>query len=417
VEQIIHTDIFIAGAGASGIAAAVAAAELGLNVCIAEKNSFVGGRATASAVGTVCGLYYRSHDATPKFVMKGFPKQFGEQLIKVNGKAAQKFSEGLWFIPALPQSFETTALLFLKDEKINLIYNTTVTNVESLNNQVKSVTCICADKEIKIFASAFIDCSGEGVLCTSINHSLIKDTEYQAAAIVFAVENIDVVDEFSLSYTIIKQIMKHIESGIVAEYYNLLSIVPNSIMENSVLLKMGLPWKVGADYFETSNLETKAQQLVKELASFLKYNVIGFKNSNIKWIAKEVGVRTGIRAKVKRILADADVLNCVKYDDSICNGAWPIEYWKTGNKKVEMTWFAENDFYTIPADCLMSGEKENFFFAGKIISAEEKAIASARVIGTCLGTGYSAGVLAAYKVKNINQLDAIDFIMEKMLKH
>ena len=83
-------------------------------------------------------------------------------------------------------------------------------------------------------------------------------------------------------------------------------------------------------------------------------------------------------------------MNCIKHEDAICNGAWPVEYWRTGNKKVEMTWFAENDFYTIPAGCLLSSEKENLFFGGKIISAEEKAIASARVIGTCLGTGFAA---------------------------
>jgi len=55
------------------------------------------------------------------------------------------------------------------------------------------------------------------------------------------------------------------------------------------------------------------------------------------------------------------------------------------------------------------------FFAGKLISASEKAIASARVIGTCLGTGYAAGVLAAYKALGNSESEAISFIQSQML--
>ena len=70
---------------------------------------------------------------------------------------------------------------------------------------------------------------------------------------------------------------------------------------------------------------------------------------------------------------------------------------------------------SVPAGCLESGEVSNLFFAGKIISADEKAIASARVIGTCLGTGYAAGLLAAYKVLGKKREDAISYIRDKML--
>ena len=40
-------------------------------------------------------------------------------------------------------------------------------------------------------------------------------------------------------------------------------------------------------------------------------------------------------------------------------------------------------------------EIDNLFFAGKNISATNKAIASARVMGTCLQTGYAAGKIAS----------------------
>jgi hypothetical protein len=66
-----------------------------------------------------------------------------------------------------------------------------------------------------------------------------------------------------------------------------------------------------------------------------------------------------------------------------------------------MNYFAENDFYTIPSQSLISSKLTNLFFAGRNISATEKAIASARVIGTCLQTGFAAGALASGLTRNI----------------
>ncbi|MCX6274852.1 MAG: FAD-dependent oxidoreductase [Bacteroidetes bacterium] len=413
MEQIIKTDIFIAGAGPAGIAAAVAASELGMSVCIAEKNSFPGGRATASAVGTVCGLYLRSQ-RSPQYVLHGFPKLFAERLMKISGKSPVLFSEGLWFLPSHPADFEKTARAFLSGNGITTLYETCVERVESSSKRITAVYCSRGNENMKIVPECVIDCSGEGIICTSVNHNFISDEEYQAAAIVFSLKNISDADEFQLSYLLLKKITLLIEESKVPEYYNLLGIIPHSLSNKSVQMKMGLPWKTGGE--DLASVDVKARVLVSEICNFLKLSVPGFEHSEMEWIAGEVGVRTGIRARGKDTLTDEDVLSCKKRVDGICNGAWPVEYWRTGNKRVEMTFLPENDFYSIPAGCLESGEKENLFFAGKIISAGEKAIASARVIGTCLGTGYAAGVLASFKASAKERNIAIEYIKKKCLK-
>lgn len=412
MEKIIHTDIFIAGAGAAGIAAATAAAELGLRVHIAERNSFPGGRATASAVGTVCGLYLRS-DREPVFAMNGFPKEFGEQLMEISKKPPVKFGEGLWFLPSHPDDFETAAKIFLESEKIEVLYDTEIKRAEHSQNLISEIYSSQSGEEIRVVPKCVIDCSGEGVVCNAVDHAMISDEAYQAAAIVFEIQNVPAVDEFQLSFLLLKHISKKIEEGSVPVHYHLLSIVPRSLTGNSLLLKMGLPWEVTV--VEKEAIAGKARSLVHEIFQFIISSVPGFEKAVLTWIAKEPGVRTGIRARGQQVLSDDDVLNCRKHADGICNGAWPVEYWKTGEKRVAMTYFAKDDFYQIPAGCLTSGEKENLFFAGKIISAEEQAIASARVIGICLGTGYAAGILAGYYLKNRSRAEAIQYIREKNL--
>jgi heterodisulfide reductase subunit A-like polyferredoxin len=49
--------VLVIGAGAAGIAAAIAVAESGANVILIERYGFVGGLASSAMVGTICGLY------------------------------------------------------------------------------------------------------------------------------------------------------------------------------------------------------------------------------------------------------------------------------------------------------------------------------------------------------------------------
>jgi hypothetical protein len=65
--------------------------------------------------------------------------------------------------------------------------------------------------------------------------------------------------------------------------------------------------------------------------------------------------------------------------------------------QVKMQYFEPDNGYSIPADCTISESLDNLFFAGKNISATPRAVASARVIGTGLQTGYAAGKIACAK--------------------
>ena len=103
------------------------------------------------------------------------------------------------------------------------------------------------------------------------------------------------------------------------------------------------------------------------------------------------------RSKGKYILTEEDVLNCKKPDHGIAVGTWPVEEWDYEGK-LNMEFFAPDDGYHIPADCLMSDKIENLFFGGRNISASSKAMASARVMGTCWQTGYAAGKLSCTRI-------------------
>jgi hypothetical protein len=94
------------------------------------------------------------------------------------------------------------------------------------------------------------------------------------------------------------------------------------------------------------------------------------------------------------LLTGNDILAGRKFPDPVARCAWPIEQWNTDGK-VQLRYLPQHAHYEIPAGCLRAASIQNLFMAGKTISADVDAIASARVMGCCLATGAAAGKLAA----------------------
>jgi hypothetical protein len=181
-----------------------------------------------------------------------------------------------------------------------------------------------------------------------------------------------------------------------------------------VSLKVGIPLPVTYAPGNLQELRTVARSFVEQLSEFLIDNVPAFKNASIQHIAPEVGTRIGQRSIGKYILTEEDVLQCRQFDDAIANAAWPIEEWGQ-QLRVNMRFLQGGDFYQVPAGCLQSAHIDNLFFAGRNISATDAAIASARVMGICLQTGYAAGCLAAATASNIPLSNAVKQIQNDQL--
>ena len=93
-------------------------------------------------------------------------------------------------------------------------------------------------------------------------------------------------------------------------------------------------------------------------------------------------------------MTGADVLAGRKFPDAVTRCAWPIEQW-SADGVARFKYLPAGAHYEIPARSLRAAHVENLFMAGKTISADVDAIASARVMGCCLATGAAAGKLAA----------------------
>ena len=96
----------------------------------------------------------------------------------------------------------------------------------------------------------------------------------------------------------------------------------------------------------------------------------------------------------EHILSGAEVLSGAKFPDAAARCAWPVEQW-SADGRTKLRYLPTGAHYEIPARSLRAAKIKNLFMAGKTISADVDAIASARVMGCCLATGAAAGQLAA----------------------
>ena len=414
METVLHTDVVVLGGGSAGVAAAVAAARKGLRVMMIERNAYLGGKATAAEVGTICGLYHFSKNERSEYIVKGFAREFAEQL-RVQSNTSPLFSpEGVHYLPYHVEAFKEICVDLINEHKIGIYFNAVLEHVTVEDQKLKSVHIIAAGNPVTIKLQSLVDCSGDSVISQAANLPLIKSENYQAAAQVFTMQGVAEENEFKLGMIMMKALRSAIDNNILGDFYDRVYVVQGSLKNNCVNLKIGIPLAVTYAPGNLQELRTVALSFVENLSQFLINQVDAFKNASLVHIAPEVGIRIGQRSTGKYLLTEEDVLSCKKFEDAIANATWPIEIWEQ-NRRVNMRYFKLDDYYQVPAGCLQSNSIDNLFFAGRNISATDGAIASARVMGICLQTGYAAGCMAAAAAQNLSLCDAIGQIQNGQL--
>ena len=415
MQNNLYTDVLVVGGGAAGVAAAVAASTGGATVMLVEQHSFLGGKATAAEVGTVCGLYKFVKQGPPAYIVDGFAKRFAEALSAHSRSAPACSIPGLFFLPYDNTAFKDICFKELHQFGVHILLNTSILSVSTLNNTLTGVVVRSGNDQICIQCRAVVDCTGNSSVSQLAKLPVITG-EYQAAAQVFTLENIDTeqVTEQQLGFILMKLLAQGISSGALSSFHDRLYIVPGSMKHGCISLKAGLPVKVTYLPGNAQALKEAALAFIETVTAYLVSNSGIFKNARLEHMAPEPGTRTAPRGLGLYQLSETDVLSGARFTDAIANGTWPIENWGL-DRRVQMRYLPENSYYQIPAGCLISRHADNLFFAGRNISASEAAIASARVMGICMQTGYAAGRLAAAKALQSSLELAIKTVQEEQL--
>ncbi len=387
----LTTDIVVIGSGMAGYAAAMAAAETH-SVIVVDKTGTPGGAATHTNVGTLCGLYFRGNEAVA--VNHPFCKKFITNLQNYDQHAKIiSLPDGLHVIAYEWSNLQKLLTNNLTQSKnITLLFGHEIAHIATQNAAINTLIIEGNSSRKQIKFKAVIDCTGNGFVAQMLKHPMLTEPSYQAAAQVIRLKNIGETTEYALNLAIRKTIIKNKGTHAWPANYTMTSVIPGSLRHSQVDLKIPLSGNVTDAATQANDLQEEIKIHLPSLLKSLR-EIQSLENAKVETVFPAPGIRIQQRPQGKYILTEEDVPNGKSFDDCIAIGTWPIEEWDYSGK-VMMEYFRTGNAYDIPARCLQSPVYANLFFAGKGISAETKAIASARVTGTCLQTGYAAGRLA-----------------------
>jgi hypothetical protein len=352
-------DVAIVGSGAAGIAAAVCAARTGAKTLLLDKNSGVGGTGGFSGLTTLCGLY----DDSGNFLNSGFPKEFAAAI----SESAPIKNGRLWVLPYRPEKFRAVAGKLVADCKsLKTVWNSPLEKVAVADEKIISLN--------GYEAGAVIDCSGTSEVAQKIGlKTLATDGTTQASAVVFQLHNVKRAIRSAADAA--QVLMPLIRAGFPPLHFH------TNLEPDSITAKFSGP-----------------PEAVPRLIEFLRANVRGFETCSAMQNEFSVSRRAGKMTVGEYVLAGADVLSAKKFPDAVARCAWPVEQW-SADGKTKVRFPPPGEFYEIPARSLRAATIKNLFMAGKTISADADAIASARVMGCCLATGEAAAKLAVQSLK------------------
>ena len=412
----LDCDVLVVGGGAAGVAAGVVASRRGARVVLVERYGFCGGGAVAGMSGTICGMYAATDDrsAPPRQVVHGFLDEFVAEMER-RGGLADPVRYGKTFTRVHdPLVWREAADALLAQAGVQVLLHSTVIGalVEG-DEKVDGVAAYTKEGPTTIAAKITVDASGDAdvVAMAGFPSFIGQDGHVQNPTMMFRLLGVDVA-RFRAEYgddTIMGEAVSALirEKATGNEYKLPRAKIwlfptprPNELLCNCTRV-------IGADGRELNPLfardfteaEIEGRRQVREYARFFRDNLAGCRDSFVNDTGVQVGVRQTRQARGVHLLRNADVVAGAKFRDGIARSPWPIELHAGAAPRVE--WLLD-DVYEIPYGCFVPQRGEALLAAGRCLSAEHEAVASARVTAQCFSYGHAIGCAAA-----ISALDGV----------
>lgn len=428
---LAEIDVLVVGGGAAGVAAAETAANMGKSTYLIEKYGFCGGAAVAGLSGTICGMFNASEDssAEPQQVVFGFTERFRQELLKRGGVTQPQKYGKTYTVTHDPLIWREVADDLLMAAGVTCLFHTAVTGVIMDNDNFKGVVLESNAGRSIILAKRIIDASGDAAVIARANLGYFYGDKgrIQNPTMFFRIGGVDMpkyLDYYGEDTICPTKVTENILAANLTDDYDLPrhkiwifpTTRPNELMVNATRLA-GQDGRVlnVIDPVDFTEAEVFGRKQVRDYTRFLKRFVPGCENAYVVDTGVEVGIRQTRSIVGVKTLTNEDVVSCRKRSDGICRTPWPIEL-HSGNKP-KLHWLLD-DYYDVPFATLVPQVGENIIVAGRCLSAEHEALASARVTAQCFEYGHAAGIAVVksidenVKIRNIN-VDEIRSIMKQ----
>jgi FAD-dependent oxidoreductase family protein len=400
-------DVVVAGGGASGLIAAVAAARLGARTLLLERQGCLGGTATSAYVAQYVGFYNGETRA-----VWGIPSELTQRIVDAGGSdgfGTYMMAEAaatpltIYHFPFNPEIVKIVADEMAAEAGVRVILHAQVAAVVREGRTVKGVVVETVAGRKAYTARVVIDATGDAVVAHGAGVEMQRDTgeqgRHQPSTLCFRLSNVDVKRFRALPRETKRALaLEGLASGEL--FWQSMSFCSTPGGTDAICLMSRILGKDALDHEDASEQERVGRAQIKSIVGFLKRRVPGFESAVLASIAPRVGVRETRRIRGQHTLTAEEILAGRTFEDSVALGCGPMDIHDPHGTGISLSMPPAP--FEIPMRCLVPADVEGLIVTGRAISATHEANGGARHMATAMALGQASGVMAAVAIGGAN---------------
>ena len=393
----MECDVLAAGGGMAGTVAAIAAARAGARVLLFERHGFLGGAATAGAVGQFVGW----ETAAGRRVIAGLAEEIVERLQAAGGSGGHGHFTMSTGHRMDRVEYDTEILKVVLDEMVHeagakVLLHAQLAGVSRRGRTIASASLLTKGGMLEVRARQFIDTSGDLDLMARAGAPFLglgEGESLQPATMMFRLGPIDFAAFDGMSgETKAALAARGVAEGALPRAALHCSRVPGGDDGWFNVTRLSID---ASDPFALSEGEREGRRQALAAARFIAANVPGCSKARLVSFAPQLGIRETRRIAGLYTLTADDLRGGAEFTDTMALGAYPIDVHHTGDANITFEELGPDHRYALPYRIAVPQGLDNALVAGRGLSATHEAHGAIRVMPTAMAVAQAIGTAAA----------------------
>lgn len=402
MKRKLTYDVVVVGGGASGVSAAIGAAQAGAKTLLLERSPSLGGQATGANVAFYCGFF--THGTPPTQVVGGVGQQLLERLAAMGEYDGYLLSPvGNAIVPLDPEALKYAMDCLMQASPADFLLYSQVIAAQCEGGRVTSLECVDDAGRFTVEAKAFVDASGDANLAWLAGAQTVFGSEggqLQAATLVMRLDGI--APDAVLSPKAIETALQAAKAAGITGITKEKGIMIRRRLGDSAFAILPSVQLGALDAQTLTDAEVNVRAQAQQYLLAFRNHMPGLEHCRLTSTGPRLGIRETRRLVGDDTITAQDVLGWRKSPTAVARGGWAPEIHRELNQMAEYLGERGDNYFGIPLGALHSVNRENLWCAGRTVSSDAVAFASVRVMGSSFATGHAAGVAAALSLTGGN---------------